>query len=794
MNNNIIDILKDNDIVVTENDYKLDLLKKLNDKKQLINVKFMTKKEFISRYYFSYDESSIYYLMDKYNIKEDIARVYLDNLYYVEDKTYNDLKLDKLVSIKKELIDKKLLIFDNLFLSYIKNKTIYFYNYNSFTKFESNLISNLKKFSNVIIVSKDYKEYVPKVYEFDTIFEEVNFVAISILKLIEKGINPSFIKITNIDSDYEEIINFIFSLYGIETNINNNYLISTNIGSLFLNMEGSIKDRIDVLSKEYKGNEVLNQIVNIVNKYITFTNIDVVNELIKNEFKKVKINKEKYNNVIEAIDYNNYPISDKYIFMLNFNQGSIPIQYKDEDYISDNMKSSLLSDTTIDKNIKEKEITIKNVLNIENLVITYKKSTPFGSFFPSNLIEDMNLSVIKDFKYDEIYSIDYSNILYAKEFDNYLLYGTVTDDLKKYNATLDIPYNTYDNKFKGIDNNKLLSMIGNGFNLSYSSMSDYYKCSFKYYLSHILRLNIYENTFATYIGSLFHYVLEKGLFLDISVSSLVEEYINNNERVLDSKEKFFVNNLIPDIEFVLKTIKNNLSFTDLKDIIFEKEVNVIKKGNVTVTFKGVIDKIMYSKADSNPVLVVVDYKTGNTDIDLRYVPFGLSMQLPIYLYLAKNISGFEEAVFGGFYLQKVLFSKPVIDVKKSIADLKKENLLLYGYSNSDKEILKKADNTYVNSSIIKSMKLNKDGSFSRYSKVLDNTEINNLITLTDKKIEDAIDGICLGKFDINPKVTSTDNLGCKYCKYHDICFMKKQDEVLIDVPSDLSFLGGDINA
>ena len=53
---------------------------------------------------------------------------------------------------------------------------------------------------------------------------------------------------------------------------------------------------------------------------------------------------------------------------------------------------------------------------------------------------------------------------------------------------------------------------------------------------------------------------------------------------------------------------------------------------------------------------------------------------------------------------------------------------------------------------------------------------------------------CLGKFDINPKVTSTDNLGCKYCKYHDVCFMKKQDEVLIDVPSDLSFLGGDINA
>ena len=794
MDRDIINTLKDNDIVVTESVYKLDLLKKLDFENKLINVKFLTKKEFISRYYFSYDETSIYYLMDKYNLKEDIARVYLDNLYYVDDKVYNNSKLDKLVSIKKELIDKKLLIFDDSFSSYIKNKTIYFYNYNSFTKFEFSMISDLKKDSESIIVSKTFDKYIPKVYEFNTIFEEVNFIAISILKLIERGINPSLIKITNIDSDYEEIIDFIFPLYGIKTDINNNYLISTNIASLFLNMNGSISDRIDALSKQYKNSEVLNQIVSIVNKYISFTNMDVVNELIRNEFKKAKVKKEKYNNAIEVIDYKNYPIDDQYVFMLGFNQTSIPIQYKDEDYITDNIKDELLLDKTIYKNIKEKESTINNILNIKNLVITYKKSTPSGSFFPSNLVEDMNLSVIKNFKYDEIYSLDYANILYAKEFDNYLLYGTITDDLKKYNATLNIPYNTYDNRFKGIDNNKLLSMIGDGFNLSYSSMSDYYKCSFKYYLSHVLKLNIYENTFAAYIGSLFHYVLEKGLLLTKSVLFLVNEFISNNERVLDAKEKFFINNLIPDIEFALDTIKNNLNSTELKDILFEEKVNVIKNGNVTVTFKGVIDKIMYSKSDSNPLLVVVDYKTGNTDIDLRYVPFGLSMQLPIYLYLAKHISGFETAVFGGFYLQKVLFSKPVIDLKKSVSDLKKENLLLYGYSNSDKEILKKVDNTYVNSSIIKSMKLNKDGSFSRYSKVLDNTEINNLILLTDKKIDDAIEGICLGKFDINPKVTSTDNLGCKYCEYHDVCFMKKQDEVVIDVPSDLSFLGGDISA
>lgn len=794
MENNIIDILKDGDIIVTESSYKTKILEKLNSKDSFLDVTFMTKNEFLSKYYFSYDERAVYYLMDKYNLKEDIVRVYLDNLYYVSDKDYNNKKLNNLVNIKKELIFNNLLLFDDLFRGYINNKRIIFYNYNFFNKFELNMIEDIKNITNVVIVDKTCDKYIPDVYEFDTIFEEVDFVAKSILKLIEEGISPSLIKITNVSDDYIDVLDFIFTLYGLKTDINNSYLISNSIAQEFLSLNDSISETIALLNKKYNSSDVLGQIVKIVNKYVVFDNREIINEMISNEFKRTKIKKEKYDNLIEVIDYRNYPIDEEYVFMLGFNQGSIPVQYKDEEYITDDLKDDLLLDKTVDKNKKEKESTISNILNINNLVITYKKSTPFGSFFPSNLISDMNLSVIKGFKCDDIYSLDYSKILYAKELDNYVLYGSVSDNLKRYSSTLDISYNKYDNRFKGIDNNNLLSMFGDGFNLSYSSMNDYYKCSFKYYLSNVLNLNIFEDTFATYVGSLFHYVLEKGLLNEVSVSSLVEEFINNNERVLDAKEKFFVNNMMPDIEFALSTIKNNLKYTDLKKFLFEEKVSVTKNDKVTVTFKGFIDKIMYDEFDGKTIIAIVDYKTGYTDINLGYVPFGLSMQLPVYLYLASNIESFNNITFGGFYLQKVLPSKPIINIKKDVDSLKRESLLLYGYSNSDKDILKRVDNTYVDSNVIRSMKLKKDGEFSSYSKVLNDDEINNLIKLTDKKINDAVSSICNGEFTINPKSVNNKNLGCLYCKYKDICFVKKRDEVEIKPFSDLSFLGGEENA
>ena len=307
-------MFKDKDIIITEYSYKLKLLEELSKSSGFLDVKIMTKKEFLENYLFSYDEEAIYYLINKYNISLDLANTYLNSLYYIFDKDYKNDKLNGLVKIKKELIDNNLLNFNKSFKKSLKNKRVVFYKNNYLNKLDKEIIKDLE---DVLIIDKKYDKNIPKVYEFSSIFEEVEFVAISILKLIEEGISPSDIKISNIDDEYTNIINFIFGFYNIKTSINNNYLISNTIAKEFLDYPGSLEDKISFIKKY--NNDIVNQIVNICNKYVLFDDINIVMNMITNDFKNTTIKKEKYDNEIEIIDYKNYDCENKYVFLMSFN-------------------------------------------------------------------------------------------------------------------------------------------------------------------------------------------------------------------------------------------------------------------------------------------------------------------------------------------------------------------------------------------------------------------------------------------------------------------------------------------
>lgn len=788
--------IENNTIVVTNYNYRLEILKELDKSDKLLNVNFMTLEELLDKYYFSYDERAIYYLMDKYKLKRDIAGIYLKNMIYVSDKDYNNDKLNKLVLLKKELIKEKLLIYDELFLKYIKNKKIVFYNYNYFTSLEKEMIKELGQITSVLVVDKEYSNNEHTIYEFNDIDDEVEFVAISILKLIEKGVPISLIKLTNLNDDYLDTVKRIFNMCGLKVSFSNDKVISTKVAQDYLSLEGSIFERIDILSSKYKNNLVLDQIIKIVNKYVGFKNLDVIKEMIKYDLKNCSLKEDKYKNSIEIIDYKNYPTSDKYIFMLSFNQNNIPVVYKDEEFITDNIKDDLFIYSVTLRNKLERESSINNILNIKNLVITYKNSTSFGSYYPSNLIDDLGFSVKEiNRDYKKSYSLILDRIKLSKMLDNYIKTGSIDKNLNYlYSNYNDISYSKYDNKFKGINSSLFKDYISGEFNLSYSSMDSFYKCPFRYYLSYVLNLDIYEERFETYIGKLFHYVLENGLKEKKDVAFLVSLFISNKERVLSKKEKFFVNNLIKELEFVLKVIFEQLENTNLNKMLFEEKVEIKKEGNISVTFKGFIDKVMYEEKDGKVIGAIIDYKTGFTDINLGYVPYGLSMQLPIYLYLAKNSDKLKDISFAGFYLQRVLSNEVSVDIKKSYDELKRDNVLLYGYSNSNESLLYEFDKTYKKSKYIKSMKLNDKGGFSRFSKILSDDKIDKLIKLTDERIDNAIREISVAHFDIKPKKTDKELLGCKYCNYRDICFKEALDEELIVLDKDLSFLGGDINA
>ena len=82
----------------------------------------------------------------------------------------------------------------------------------------------------------------------------------------------------------------------------------------------------------------------------------------------------------------------------------------------------------------------------------------------------------------------------------------------------------------------------------------------------------------------------------------------------------------------------------------------------------------------------------------------------------------------------------------------------------------------MDSSVIDGLKTNNDGSFSSNSikKMLTDEKIDKVISITEDKIEETINNVLDSNFDINPKYDNG-NIGCDFCKYKDICYMKEYD-------------------
>ena len=85
--------------------------KMLKENEFLNNKKYMSLEEFKKSYLFDYDEEAIYYLMKSRNIKYDIAKNYIDNMYFVwNTKEIEDQKVIELKDLYYELKEQGLWI------------------------------------------------------------------------------------------------------------------------------------------------------------------------------------------------------------------------------------------------------------------------------------------------------------------------------------------------------------------------------------------------------------------------------------------------------------------------------------------------------------------------------------------------------------------------------------------------------------------------------------------------------------------------------------------------------------
>ena len=160
---NFLNDIKEKTIIICPNDVKRKLLYALNSLDKLVNIKMYSLDELKHMILFDYDKDAVLYLMDKYGYSTSVALEYINNLYYVDIKDYSDDKLNDLVNIKKELIDKKLIKFSNYFIECNKDVQFIIFGYDYLTSFDKKLLSSF----DYKVISKDEINTSINVYDID---------------------------------------------------------------------------------------------------------------------------------------------------------------------------------------------------------------------------------------------------------------------------------------------------------------------------------------------------------------------------------------------------------------------------------------------------------------------------------------------------------------------------------------------------------------------------------------------------------------------------------------------------
>lgn len=763
--------LENNMLIICPNEEKIKILEKLEQENKLYNLKFMTKKEYLDNYFFTYKDKAILYLMKKYHYKVDVCKVYLNYLYVIDlDKVYENKKLKFLQTLKKELKENKLLEYNPTFKEYVKTKKMLILKYPKLDLYERNALD--------VKEEKAFQEKDLIVTEYKTMEDEVNGIALEILKLLKKNININKIYLTNVSKDYLYTIDRIFSYYKIPINLEMKYpIFGTKIVKDYLNEE-----KLDLDN----GNKITKKLVSILNSLVDLKDDSKeYKELLISKIKSASLSSEEYQNAVQIKNLENEEfLDDEYVFVLGLNQDNLPKLEKDTDFISDKDKKEVQLYTTDEKNKQSKESLINIFYSIKNLYLSYKKQTPFQSMYPSSIIEEYKIKVVSP--KEDIYESSnlYNKIRLGRKLDTYNRYQEITPMLKELYTHYDIPYQTYDNSFKGINKSTYLEQLPFPLKLSYTSMNSYNECGFKYYANYVLKLNTFEDTFAAFIGSLYHRILQLYKKSNFNFEEEYQKYLEKRE--LSLKEKVLLVRLKKELLDLLEQEKKQDLILGYIDELHEQKIEVPLKKDIEVIFTGTIDKIMYYKKIEDTYFAIVDYKSGTVDTKIEKMKYGLSMQLPVYLYLINYSKVFDNPIFTGIYYQNILFNYPSFD-KKTIEEIKKDRMKLQGYSTDDLATLERFDPTYENSEVIKSMKYTEKG-FYHYAKVLNDKEVYDMINYTKNEIEKTMNKILEGDFTINPKIYDGKNVSCDFCKFKDICYKTQKDTIYLEKVEDLSFL------
>ena len=215
-----------------------------------------------------------------------------------------------------------------------------------------------------------------------------------------------------------------------------------------------------------------------------------------------------------------------------------------------------------------------------------------------------------------------------------------------------------------------------------------------------------------------------------------------------------------------------MSFSMIEDL---DALNIALNEQDKMRLQGRIDRVDACEEGDTVYVKVIDYKSGNRKFDLAALYYGLQLQLVVYMNAAVEMEQKkhpDKKIVPAAMLYYHIDDPTVEDsgnmTPEEINAKLLQDLKMTGIVNKNDDAVRLLDGEFTGKSEILPLERKKDGTFSAYSSVINDEDMNVVSDFVNKKIRQLGSGILDGTISVNP-YEQNGNQACTYCAYKSVC-------------------------
>ena len=215
-----------------------------------------------------------------------------------------------------------------------------------------------------------------------------------------------------------------------------------------------------------------------------------------------------------------------------------------------------------------------------------------------------------------------------------------------------------------------------------------------------------------------------------------------------------------------------MSFSMIEDL---DALNIALTDQDRMRLRGRIDRVDTCEVEDKVYVKVIDYKSGSRKFDLAALYYGLQLQLVVYMNAAVEMEQKKHpdkkivpAAMLYYHIDDPMLEDGQDMTPEQINEGLLQQLKMTGIVNESDEAVRLLDGEFTDKSTILPLERKKDGSFSAYSSVIKEEDMQMVSNYVNHKIRQLGSEILEGTISVNP-YEQNGNQACTYCAYKSVC-------------------------